>query len=55
MDLLGIILVVIVIAFVLGGMAYPRAAEGPPLINGLLYLLAFIVLLIVLFRVVRVT
>jgi hypothetical protein len=54
MDLLGIILIVIIICFVLGGMAYPRSAEGPPLVNGLLYLLAFIVLLIVLFRVVGV-
>lgn len=50
MDILTLLLVVLILAFLFGGLAWPRPETGPAPVNSLLYILAFVVILVVLLR-----
>lgn len=50
MDALTLILVVLIVLFLVGGLGWPRPADGPANVNGLLYVLAAIVLVVLLVK-----
>lgn len=51
MDTLTVVLIVVLVLLVFGGIAYPRPIEGSATVNGALYLVAAVVLIVVLVRV----
>lgn len=50
MDILTLFLVVLILVFLLGGMRWPAPQEGGFPFGGLLYLLAFVIVLVVILR-----
>lgn len=50
MDAVTLILIILVILFLFGGYGWPRGADGTAPLNGLLYLLAVVVVIILVVR-----
>lgn len=54
MDIVTLLLIVLLLVFLVGGVAWPRPAEGTAVLNLALYVLAFVVIVIVLLRIMAV-